>query len=147
MTWNVENLFGPGAPSGPPSQAIFDEKIKELAATINDQAPDALALQEVGDVAALDDLVELLNGDWDRRVSNHPDPRGIRVAWLARRPITEPNDILDFPAPLLPVQVDDAGQTLGVMGRGGVAITVEASPGKPVVLVTTHLKSKLLTFP
>jgi len=147
MTWNVENLFRPGAPSGPPSQAIYDAKIKGLAATINGQAPDALALQEIGDPAALDDLVKSLTGTWHRRVSAHPDQRHIRVAWLARRAISEPADIIDFPPHVQPVQVDDAGTTLGVMGRGGVAVTVKSDSGKPVRLVTTHLKSKLLTFP
>jgi hypothetical protein len=49
MTWNVENLFKPGASSGPPTQAIFDAKIQGLASTINAQSPDALALQEIGD--------------------------------------------------------------------------------------------------
>ena len=27
MTWNVENLFKPGAASGPPTQAIYDKKL------------------------------------------------------------------------------------------------------------------------
>ena len=43
--------------------------------------------------------------------------------------------------------VDDDGPPLGVMGRGAVAITVMSDAGDPVQLVTTHLKSKLLTFP
>jgi endonuclease/exonuclease/phosphatase family metal-dependent hydrolase len=148
MTWNVENLFKPGAASEAPSQAIYDAKIQGLAATINGQAPDALSLQEIGDPAALDDLVaQLQGGPWHRRVSKHPDSRHIRVAWLARRAITEPEDIFDFPAHLQPVQVGDDGATLGVMGRGAVAIAVQADSGDPVRLVTTHLKSKLLTFP
>src|SRR3954449_10997042 len=49
MTWNVENLFKPGAPSGAPNQDAYDTKIQQLAAAINDQVPDALALQEIGD--------------------------------------------------------------------------------------------------
>jgi hypothetical protein len=48
---------------------------------------------------------------------------------------------------LQPVQVDDQGTTLGQMGRGAVAITVTIDAGIPVRLITTHLKSKLLTFP
>jgi endonuclease/exonuclease/phosphatase family metal-dependent hydrolase len=147
MTWNVENLFKPGAASGPPTQAAYDAKIQGLAATINDQAPDALAVQEIGDPAALDDLAHRLQGTWHRKVSTHPDQRHIRVAWLTRRAITAPVDILEFPAHLQPVQVDDHGGALGVMGRGAVAITVALDSGEPVRLVTTHLKSKLLTFP
>jgi len=147
MTWNVENLFKPGDASGPPTQSTYDAKIQALAATINAQAPDALAVQEIGDPAALDDLVGLFRGTWHRRVSAHPDQRHIRVAWLARRPIAQSEEILEFPARLQPVPVDDDGPPLGVMGRGAVAITVMSDAGDPVQLVTTHLKSKLLTFP
>jgi endonuclease/exonuclease/phosphatase family metal-dependent hydrolase len=146
MTWNVENLFRPGAASGPASEAVYEAKLRGLAATINDQSPDALAVQEIGDPAALDDLVQRLRGSWHRRLSRHPDRRHIRVAWLTRRDIAQSEDILEFPAHLQPIQVDDSGATLGVMGRGAVAITVKSDSGAPVRLLTTHLKSKLLTF-
>src|SRR5262249_35981349 len=149
MTWNVENLFKPGTPSGPPTQSAYDAKLQGLAATINDEAPDALALQEIGDPAALDDLVQRLQGNWNRRVSLHPDQaqRPIRVAWLSRRPITDSADIVEFPPHLQPVQVDDDGASIDAMGRGAVAITVVSDSGKSIRLVTAHLKSKLLTFP
>jgi endonuclease/exonuclease/phosphatase family metal-dependent hydrolase len=147
MTWNVENLFRPGAAAGPVSEAVYEAKLRGLAATINDQMPDALAVQEIGDPAALDDLVRLLRGTWHKKLSRHPDQRHIRVAWLTGREITQSEDIVEFPAQLKPVQVDDGGATIGVMGRGAVAITVQADSGQPVRLATTHLKSKLLTFP
>jgi endonuclease/exonuclease/phosphatase family metal-dependent hydrolase len=149
MTWNVENLFKAGASAGPPSRAIYEAKLAGLASMINGQAPDALALQEIGDPAALDDLVNKLTGTWHRRVSRHPDhlPHPIRVAWLARRAIGGPEDIVTFPAHLQPVQADDADKHLGELGRGAVAITVVSDSGQTVRLVTAHLKSKLLTFP
>ena len=147
MTWNVENLFKPGSPSGPPSQAVYDVKLQGLASTIEAQAPDALSVQEIGDPAALNDLVQRLTGTWHRHVSTHPDHRGIRVAWLARHAITGSQDIFEFPALLHPVQADDGGSSLGLAGRGAVAISLESDSGKTVRLVTTHLKSKLLTFP
>jgi endonuclease/exonuclease/phosphatase family metal-dependent hydrolase len=149
MTWNVENLFKPGGSSGPSTPAAYDAKIHGLAQAINDQAPDALALQEIGDPAALDDLVALLTGVWHQRVSKFPDDvhHPIRVAWLSPRAITDPQDIHDFPPDLAPVQVADDGSTINAMGRGAVAITVEGDSGTKIRLVTTHLKSKLLTFP
>jgi endonuclease/exonuclease/phosphatase family metal-dependent hydrolase len=147
MTWNVQNLFLQGEPSGPPTPAIFDAKIRGLAATINEESPDALALQEIGNPLALDALLQRLQGTWHRRVSQHPDGRHIRVAWLTRRTITASEDIFQFPAHLKPVQVDDDGPALGQMGRGGLAITVQSDGGREIRLVTTHLKSKLLTFP
>src|SRR5262249_16162277 len=135
MTWNLENLFKTGHASGPPTQAVYDKKIQGLASIINDQSPDALTVQEVGDPAELDDPVkQVKGGKWDRGVGKHRDVRGIRVAWLTRRVITAPEDILDFPAQIQPVQVDDAGGTLAVMGRGAVAITVQSDSGKPVRL-------------
>jgi endonuclease/exonuclease/phosphatase family metal-dependent hydrolase len=51
-------------------------------------------------------------------------------------------------SPLLgPVQSDDQGGTEAVMGRGSVAVTFDADSGTPVRLVTTHLKTRPLTFP
>jgi endonuclease/exonuclease/phosphatase family metal-dependent hydrolase len=146
MTWNVENLFRPGTPAGPPTQAVFERKLDGLASVIEDQSPDALAVQEIGDPAALDDLVGRLTGTWHQHVSSHPDGRGIRVAWLTRSPIAAPNDIVDFPPPLGAVQSDDQGGTQAATGRGVLAVTVSHA-GQDVRLVTAHLKSKLLTFP
>ncbi|MFD0519015.1 endonuclease/exonuclease/phosphatase family protein [Paractinoplanes durhamensis] len=147
MTWNVENLFRPGQPGGPTSTNVYEAKIAGLAEMIARQAPDAVSIQELGDPAALDDLVTALGGTWHRQVSAHPDSRGIRVAWLSTLPISEPAEITAFPAPLQPVQVDDHGATLATMGRGAVAVTVTTGSGIPIRLITTHLKSKLLTFP
>jgi hypothetical protein len=69
------------------------------------------------------------------------------VAWISPRSITEPENVIDFPSELQPVQVDDNGTTTEEMGRGAVAIVVESNSGEPVRLLTAHLKSKLLTFP
>lgn len=147
MTWNLENLFRPGTEAAPDSTATYEAKLEGLAAKINQQAPDALSVQEVGEPAALDDLVDLLAGNWHQRVSQHPDQRYIRVAWLTKRDITASEDILAFPEHLEPVQVDDDGNSLAEMGRGAVAITIQRDGGQSIRLVTTHLKSKLLTFP
>src|SRR5262249_8284988 len=77
-----------------------------------------------------------------------PDPRQIRVAWLSTLPMTDPDERFDFPTPpLAPVQHDDTGTTDKTMSRGAVAITVMPPGGKPIRMVTAHLKSKLLTFP
>src|SRR5262249_34295691 len=127
--------------------SVYREKIEGLAATINAQAPDALSVQEVGDPDALDDLVALLDGNWHTRVSSHPDKRHLRVAWLTERPTTADLDISSSPDHYQPVQVDDDGDTISEMGRGAVAVTTTTTDGKQIRLVTTHLKSKLLSFP
>ncbi|MEV6598500.1 endonuclease/exonuclease/phosphatase family protein [Actinoplanes sp. NPDC051346] len=147
MTWNVENLFRPDEPGGPGTASVYDAKLKGLAQMINEQAPDALALQEVGDPAALDDLTGLLNGAWQRQVSAHPDGRGIRVAWLSPRQISDPAEIVAHAPPLQPVQIDDDGTTVARMGRGALAVTIASDTGVGVRLINCHLKSKLLSFP
>jgi endonuclease/exonuclease/phosphatase family metal-dependent hydrolase len=147
MTWNLENLFRPGEASGPSSQVVYEAKLEGLASLIDQQAPDAVGVQEVGDPAALADLVTKLDGSWHTNVSQHPDVRGIRVAWISRAEPSDVKEIIKFPSQVPPVTVNDAGATLDTMGRGALAITVRAPAGQDVHLVTAHLKSKLLTFP
>ncbi len=146
MTWNVENLFRRGTPSGPRDQATYDTKLKGLASTINSQAPDVLAVQEIGQPEALEDLVGQLSGAWTTTLSNHPDGRGIRVGWLTRSAVTHVEQIIDLKPPLTAVQVDDKGTLLKQMGRGALAVQLTTN-GQTLHLVTAHLKSKLLEFP
>jgi hypothetical protein len=117
MTWNVENLFRVGE-SGPTTSAAYDTKLKGLAKAINEQAPDALAVQEIGDRAALDDLVALLNGVWQRQASTHPDGRGIRVACICAR-----------------FRSTTTAAPWRGWGRGAVAITVDGDSGQAVRLI------------
>src|SRR3954462_8100561 len=84
-TWNLENLFRPGQAAGPTDQQRYAAKLDALAARINGLNPDVLAVQEVGDSAALNDLCGRLNGNWNLRLSPDSDGRGIRVGFLARR--------------------------------------------------------------
>ena len=46
-TWNLENLFRPGD-ARPESATTYQAKLKALAETIMELAPDVLAVQEVG---------------------------------------------------------------------------------------------------
>jgi len=108
---------------------------------LRDVAPDVLAVQEVGDPEALDDLLARAGGTWHAQLSDHPDDRGIRVGFAARLPFERVTRFAAFPRPLAPIQVDDAGTTAKEMGRGGVIVQAGG-----VELVTCHLKSKLLTF-
>jgi endonuclease/exonuclease/phosphatase family metal-dependent hydrolase len=145
-TWNLENLFRPGQDGGPTSQAVYEAKLDKLASVIEAIAPDVLAVQEVGQPEALDDLVGRLSGTWHTAVSDFPDRRGIRVGFLSRLPLTDVQQVKDFPAELRPIQTDDAGNTSSRMGRGALRVRVERD-GHTVDLVSCHLKSKLLQFP
>ncbi len=144
MSWNVENLFTPG----PAEQADFDAKLDALAAVIAAAGPDAVALQEIGDEAALEALRTRLGADWASAVSAHFEAqRPIRVAWLSPRPLTGVAEVVDLPARLSPVTVDDDGTTITRLGRGALAVTCSTEDGAEVRAITAHLKSKLLSFP
>jgi endonuclease/exonuclease/phosphatase family metal-dependent hydrolase len=141
-TWNLENLFLPGSEYGPPDQETFEAKLGRLAATIAAVDPDVLAVQEVGDAEALDELRRRLEGEWFTELSPDADDRGIRVGFLSRRPFTEVERIRSFPANTDPVRLQDDGTTTTQMGRGALRVRVDG-----VDLITAHLKSKLLRFP
>lgn len=154
VTWNVENLFSPAAegtdPAGRPAPDVYEAKLATLTGVVVALAPDVLALQEVGDERALDDLragLEAATGQrWVARASRLPDGRGIRVAVLTVRDVLATQDMGALPPRLRPVQVDDAGTTTDRMGRGALRVRVAADSG-PLDVLTAHLKSKLLSYP
>jgi endonuclease/exonuclease/phosphatase family metal-dependent hydrolase len=146
-TWNLENLFKPGADFGPASEALYRKKLQGLATTINEAGLDVLAVQEVGDPDALGDLTGLLDGDWRHVTSEHFEAaHPIRVGFLSRLPLEVLADDADFPAQLGATQTDDAGTRISRMGRGALAVRVPVAGGD-LILVACHLKSKLLSFP
>jgi endonuclease/exonuclease/phosphatase family metal-dependent hydrolase len=145
-TWNLENLFPPGTEYGPSSQDAYEAKLDALADVIRDIDPDVLAVQEVGAPEAIQDLVDRLPGDWHVALSQFTDRREIRVGFISRLGFDDTEDVQAFPRPLRPVQVDDRGTTIAATNRGVLRVRV-TSDGRPVDLVTCHLKSKLLTFP
>ncbi len=153
MTWNVQNLLPVGFQGGPQDQAEFDAKIESLAAVIDAAQPDVVGLQEVGPPAVIQVLQDALaHALPERAVSDLPDGRGIRVAFLSRVPITDVVQITELPAHLAPVQIADLDpQNAGAafmtsLKRGALEITVEVDGG-PVTLLVAHLKSKLLSYP
>jgi endonuclease/exonuclease/phosphatase family metal-dependent hydrolase len=145
-TWNLENLFRPAVDGGPADDAAYEAKLDSLAGAITGLAPDVLAVQEVGQPEALEDLKERLDGRWHTETSAFPDARGIRVGFLSRLALAEVRQARPFPERLDPVQVDDDGPPAHEMGRGALRARVNAD-GEDLDLVTCHLKSKLLSFP
>lgn len=146
-TWNLENLYRPGGAFGPRDEQTYRDKLAALAEVIDTEAPDVLAVQEVGEPEALADLVALLGGRWSAVLSALTDDRGIRVGFLSRSTLEVLEDVAAFPEGLAPVQSADAGETTDRMGRSALAVRVTPAGGPPLDLVTCHLKSKLLTFP
>lgn len=153
MTRNVQNLFLPTNDADRPAQMA---KLAQLAAVIDQVAPDVVALQEVGSPQVLADLNTRCAIDFDHRVVGVPDRRGIRVALMSTRRLSNVTDTETFPDQVAPVQIRDltfddpataTNEALtSQVGRGGLAATV-ASGGRQVTVVTCHLKPKLLSYP
>lgn len=155
MTWNIENLFRPEDSSQrvtKDAEKKYKQKLETLANTIVRLEPDILALQEVGGEGALGDLNALLKKRYPHtQLSQFPDARGIRVAFLSNLAFEEAEDISAFPLAGLPtvIGIDNEGKptSLASFGRGALRVLVKPKKNFPVHLVTAHLKSKLLTFP
>ncbi|MFI6872037.1 endonuclease/exonuclease/phosphatase family protein [Streptomyces sp. NPDC050400] len=145
-TWNLENLYRPGGPYGPRDKAAYEAKLASLAATVNQLRPTLLGVQEVGDPAALDDLVQLLDGRYTATLSESPDERGIRVGFLGDVAVRVVADTTAFPEDVRPVQVDDSGRTTGRVGRGVLAVNF-STRATWLTAAVCHLKSKLLGYP
>ena len=155
MTWNVENLFRPEDTGGPP-RGRYADKLGAIAAVIDQEAPDVIALQEVGSPEALDDLLVRVGGDWQVRTAAG-DARGIRVAFASRLPIVADRQIRDRPPGLRAVQgrdpvFDDPAtpedeSLVLAMKRPALEIDVRTDVGALVTLITAHFKSKLISYP
>ncbi len=150
MTWNLENLFQPSQ-SNPETAQEYQEKLTTLAQVILDLKSDIIGVQEVGNPSAFDDLLAKLDGQYPHhQLSTEPDTRGIRVGFLSKLPIESSEEIVDFPCEGLASVpgIDNNGNPSKVtrLSRGALRITVTISSGLKVNLITTHWKSKLLTF-
>ena len=145
-TWNVENFYRPGGEFGPKTEADYQAKLNALASTISSSQAEIVGLQEVGDPAALADLVAALGGHWFTQVSSAPDSRDIRVALLSKIELHSQVDVVDLPPELGGGRADDQGGLLTKMGRGALQVTATVG-GVPITLINCHLKSKLLSFP
>ncbi len=156
LSWNVENLFtfqpNPGRNETRPStQAIYDLKLNHIRDTIlnalNGETPDVIALQEIGEPEAFDDLRQRLGDPYIHSAlgltgsPSHP----IRVGLISRFPLDNVEQWMDFPETLK--VTDFGGNEIKSMGRSALKATVTPEAGFNVHVVTAHLKSKLLTFP
>ena len=143
MTWNIQNLFPVGHADGPATQQEYDDKVAGLAEVINSVEPDVLALQEVGPEQVLADLNAACSIDFDNQLTGTPDGRGIRVALLSPRLLSNRVNITTFPPGVVPVQSRDLifdnpatpkNEALSAaLGRGAVSYTHLTLPTTPYV--------------
>ena len=105
-TWNLENLFKPPNPFAPKADAEYDAKLDALAGAITRMDPHVLAVQEVGDPVALQELADRVGGTWHIETT---DPEAgtdhaIRVGMLSRVVLTQPQQVSAFSDKLRAIQ-------------------------------------------
>jgi endonuclease/exonuclease/phosphatase family metal-dependent hydrolase len=156
MTWNLENFERPAANAEQAVQDRYSRKLQQITELITSAGPDLVGVQEVlADRKNLappvfDDLRAGLGAEWNGRLSQRPDPRGIRVGWLARGQLSNPTDVAVYPQRVPATTIDDDGNQITAITaakRGALAVTYTRGDGLVVQALTAHLKSKLLTFP
>jgi hypothetical protein len=156
MTWNLENFERPAANA---KQAVKDRharKLQQITELIFSAGPELVGVQEVladpKDLAprVFEDLLAALGPGWSGCLSRRPDPRGIRVGWLARGQLSDPTEVAVYPHQVPATTIDDDNNQITAITaakRGALAVTYTRTDGLVVQALTAHLKSKLLTFP
>jgi endonuclease/exonuclease/phosphatase family metal-dependent hydrolase len=89
LTWNVENLFRPKQSATAAERQRYQAMLNHIARLIKAEAPDVVALQEVGGLGPLTDLQRACGGYPHLDISSFPDDRGIRVAILSKAPVLQ----------------------------------------------------------
>jgi endonuclease/exonuclease/phosphatase family metal-dependent hydrolase len=156
MTWNLENFERPAANAAQAVKDQYTHKLDRISELIKGAEPDLVGVQEVLaerknlTPPAFDDLRAALGAEWSGCLSQRPDPRGIRVGWLARGQLSDPTDVFVYPHQVPPTTIDDNGNQITAITaakRGALAVTYTRGDGLEVRALTAHLKSKLLSFP
>src|SRR5262245_13038600 len=130
MTWNVENLFRPkDGDDNSPDEATYRKKLDYLAGVIRSVGPDALAVQEIGGPQVGTDLASAVGEGWQAWLSEHPDPRGIRVGVLSPHQVRVETEVVDLPAAGLPDVPGVDGKPIHQMGRGALQVHVDVAGG------------------
>ncbi len=151
MSWNIENFIQP-KPDESERLSVFQAKTSFLSRVIRQLNPDVIGFQEIGSEKALLSLKQALGNEYGHHaVSEAPDRRGIRVAFLSKWAIVEREDIVNFPADstaqIVELAAKGTPRPLKRMGRGALRIRVRsADEVQTVDVISTHLKSKLLSF-
>src|SRR5262245_59702254 len=142
-TWNLENLFKPPSEFGPKNDAEYDAKLAALAGAITRMDPHVLALQEVGDPAAQQDLADRVGGSWHIETA---DPEAgtthaIRVGILSRVALTQPKQVAAFPDKLRAIQQGDGqDDDIKAMGRPALHVRVHLG-GLDIEIITAHIQA------
>jgi hypothetical protein len=113
MTWNLENFERPATNAEQATKDRYARKLQQITELITSAGPDLVGVQEVLanpknlTPPAFDDLRAALGAEWTGCLSQRPDPRGIRVGWLARGQLANPTDVAVYPQQVPATTIDD----------------------------------------
>lgn len=138
-TWNVQNFTQ--------ADQDFADKLDFLSGTLQALGSDVVALQEILDLNAFQDLANRLGFQHFAAAS---DGRQNRVAFLTRNALAQPEQQIDQWQLMQNEEVRrfDQNENIVVLpqfSRPALQITV-MHDGREIDIITAHLKSKLLTF-
>jgi endonuclease/exonuclease/phosphatase family metal-dependent hydrolase len=137
-TWNIQNFSR--------SDQVYGPKLEYLVNTIKSIGSDFVALQEILDADALQDLAAELN--FQHFIAD-PDGRGNRVAFLTRNPPVKHQQIDQWQLPentiIRRFNSDGNIEILNQFPRPAYQITI-SHDNHEIDIITAHFKSKLLTF-
>jgi hypothetical protein len=134
----LENFEQPAANAEQAVKDRYARKLQQISELIISAGPDLVGVQEVladcKDLAprVFDDLLAALGAEWNGCLSQRPDPRGIRVGWLARGQLSNPTDMFVYPQQVPVTTIDDDGNQITVISRsrrGALAVTYTRSDG------------------
>lgn len=138
VTWNLRNYGWDDRDGGGQPDDFKPEAEREaVAEALGSIRPDVLAIQEIGDAAALEDFVLQLGRKGLRfdYVHGHPRSRaGDSMAVFSRFPIVETRAHTN--------ETYRIGRTELPVLRGVLDVTLEVAPNYRFRLMTAHLKSK-----
>lgn len=138
MNWNVKNLFNDKkdspeitlVPEEITPSADYQAKLDAIASVIAGAKPDVVVMQEVENLATLNDLAQKAGDYPHRHVTQGNDPRGIDIAVMSKLPIqvgpshkgeffkasTDPADTFKFARDVLEVHLNVNGRHLALLG-------------------------------
>jgi predicted extracellular nuclease len=134
-------LFKPPSTFGPKNDAEYDAKLAALAGAITAMDPHVLAVQEVGDPAALSELADRVGGTWWHIETADPEAgtdHAIRVGILSRVVLTRPTQVSAFPDKRRAIQQGDGqDDDTNAMGRPALHVRVRLG-GVDIEIITSH---------
>lgn len=152
-TYNVRNLFDPGtciddSKIETVQEHFFNERVAYFISQLKALDLDIICLQEIGGEKGIQMIADALDYN---HFSAKPNKRGIRMSVLYKKAL--PQQITcssvsfgELAIPSIQTQGDTEGLASLAQRRDVLAIDIDSYNGKPLRIVTFHLKSLIPTY-